>query len=168
MKKRFYYESPLGRIVLENEGDYLTGVWFEKEKTSELRAEKQADILEKEENIPQVITRTKQWLELYFEGRQPDFMPEILLRGSEFQMLIWGLLREIPYGKTVTYGELAHQAAGLMGKERMSAQAVGRAVGKNPVSILVPCHRVVGAGGSLTGYAGGIWRKAALLELETR
>lgn len=117
-------------------------------------------------NIPTVIIQAEKWLDIYFSGHEPDFMPEIRLEGTDFQMLIWKLLLDIPYGQTVTYGEIARQAAKILGKERMSAQAVGGAVGKNPVSIIVPCHRVVGTGGKLTGYGGGIERKAALLELE--
>ena len=111
--------------------------------------------------------KAKAWLDAYFAGNAPSpaalpLRPE----GTEFRRLIWGLLLEIPYGKTVTYGALAKRAAEILGKPRMSAQAVGQAVGRNPISILIPCHRVVGAGGQLTGYAGGLARKEYLLRLE--
>ena len=114
-----------------------------------------------------ILAQTKAWLDAYFAGNAPSpaalpLRPE----GTEFRRLIWGLLLEIPYGKTVTYGALAKKAAEILGKPRMSAQAVGQAVGSNPIAIVIPCHRVVGADGSLTGYAGGIHYKRALLQLE--
>ena len=114
-----------------------------------------------------ILVQTKAWLDAYFAGNAPSpaglpLRPE----GTEFRRLIWGLLLEIPYGKTVTYGALAKKAAEILGKPRLSAQAVGQAVGSNPIAIVVPCHRVVGADGSLTGYAGGIHYKKALLQLE--
>ncbi len=106
------------------------------------------------------------WLDVYFSGGKPDFLPPFLLRGTPFQKEVWEILLTIPYGKTMTYGEIAVLLAARKGMPRMSAQAVGGSVGRNPLTLLVPCHRVVGADGSLTGYAGGIARKAALLALE--
>ena len=115
---------------------------------------------------PLTITRARRWLDLYFAGREPGFLPPLHPAGSTFQQAVWALLLQIPYGQTVTYGELARQLAEKQGRPRMSAQAVGGAVGHNKISIIIPCHRVVGTGGSLTGYAGGIDRKVKLLALE--
>ncbi len=112
------------------------------------------------------IMLTKQWLELYFSGKRPDFLPRLCPMGSAFQMQVWELLLQIPYGESTTYGALAAKLAQARGLERMSAQAIGGAVGHNPISILIPCHRVLGADGRLTGYAGGRDNKAALLTLE--
>lgn len=114
-----------------------------------------------------ILTQTKAWLDSYFAGNAPS--PALLPvkpEGTAFRRCIWALLLEIPYGQTVTYGALAKKAAFILGKPRMSAQAVGQAVGANPIAIVIPCHRVVGAGGALTGYAGGLHYKKALLELE--
>lgn len=156
MQSTFFYSSPLGKLTLTADPLGLTGLWF-------------PDSLhfspEDGEDLP-VFRETCRWLDMYFSGREPDFLPPLHLTGTAFQKLIWELLLTIPYGRTVTYGQLARQAADRLGKPRMSAQAVGGAVGRNPVSILVPCHRVLGANGSLTGYAGGLSRKAALLKLE--
>ena len=111
--------------------------------------------------------RTREWLDLYFLGKAPDFMPPFSVSGTKFRKEVWELLLQIPYGQTTTYGELAKKLAARRNIARMSAQAVGSAVGHNPVSILIPCHRVIGSDGSLTGYAGGIEKKAALLALES-
>lgn len=108
----------------------------------------------------------KRWLDIYFSGQQPDFMPPLHMSGTPFQMAVWETLREIPYGQTTTYGAIARKIARQRGLSKMSAQAVGQAVGRNELSILVPCHRVVGTNGSLTGYAGGIDKKIQLLQLE--
>ena len=113
-----------------------------------------------------VLAAAGRWLDLYFAGRRPHFTPPLHLTGTEFRMAVWSLLQEIPYGETTTYGELARQLAQRLEVPHMSAQAVGGAVGHNEISIIIPCHRVVGAGGSLTGYAGGIDRKVQLLTLE--
>lgn len=146
---------------MASDGYALTGLWFEGQKFfgSTLSEEQE------EKDLP-VFRQTVGWLDLYFEGKQPDFMPNLVLQGSSFQKTVWGLLLSIPYGRTVTYGELASAAAEKLECSHMSAQAVGGAVGHNPVSVIVPCHRVIGADGSLTGYAGGIERKKALLSLE--
>ena len=112
------------------------------------------------------MAEAKRWLDIYFSGREPDFLPPLHPLGTPFRRAVWELLLQIPYGRTVTYGELARRLAAKQGLVHMSAQAVGGAVGHNPISILIPCHRVVGSGGSLTGYAGGIDKKVRLLELE--
>lgn len=107
------------------------------------------------------------WLDIYFNNKIPDFTPPLLLKGTDFRMTVWKMLLDIPYGKTVSYGDIAKAVAKSRGIEKMSAQAVGNAVGHNPISIIVPCHRVVGSKGSLTGYGGGIKRKKELLRLES-
>ena len=118
-----------------------------------------------EQDTP-VLLETTQWLDVYFAGKEPDFTPLLHLVGSDFRQAVWNILLSIPYGRTMTYGQIAKQLAKNTGIDKMSAQAVGGAVGHNPISIIVPCHRVVGASGSLTGYAGGLDKKIALLELE--
>lgn len=155
------YESPLGKITIAADEKGLQGLWFAGQNYYGSTLEN-SYVLEENE----VLSLTKQWLDIYFAGKEPDFMPPLNLIGTSFQKEIWELLCEIPYGKTVTYGELAVKAAERRNIERMSAQAVGGAVGHNPISIIVPCHRVVGTNGSLTGYAGGIDKKEKLLKLE--
>ena len=113
-----------------------------------------------------VLCEAKRWLDIYFSGREPDFTPPLHPVGSAFQQVVWALLLEIPYGETTTYGTLARKLAEKQGLTHMSAQAVGGAVGHNDISLIIPCHRVVGANGSLTGYAGGVDKKIKLLELE--
>ena len=156
-----HYESQLGGILLAADEIGLTGLWFDGQKyfARELPAERT------EKEMPS-LTETKRWLDIYFTGTEPDFLPLLHPIGSTFRQEVWKLLLQIPYGKTVTYGELARQLAEKRGLPRMSAQAVGGAVGHNQISVLIPCHRVVGANGSLTGYAGGIQKKVKLLELE--
>lgn len=151
------YGSPLGEITLCCDGEYLTAVFF----TGQKYADRYLSSSGVRGSFP-VLEQTKLWLDRYFQGDIPDFLPPMKLKGTPFQESVWALLLEIPYGETTTYGALAKK----LGKETMSAQAVGGAVGRNPVSILVPCHRVMGAGGKLTGYAGGVEKKAALLKLE--
>lgn len=155
------YESPLGGMLLAADEIGLTGLWFDGQKyfARELPVERT------EKEMP-ILTETKRWLDIYFTGTEPDFLPPLHPIGSTFRQEVWKLLLQIPYGKTVTYGELARQLAEKRGLSRMSAQAVGGAVGHNQISVLIPCHRVVGANGSLTGYAGGIQKKVKLLELE--
>ena len=156
-----HYESQLGGILLAADEIGLTGLWFDGQKyfARELPVERT------EKEMP-ILTETKRWLDIYFTGTEPDFLPLLHPIGSTFRQEVWKLLLQIPYGKTVTYGELARQLAEKRGLPRMSAQAVGGAVGHNQISVLIPCHRVVGANGSLTGYAGGIQKKVKLLELE--
>ena len=113
-----------------------------------------------------ILAEAKRWLDIYFTGNQPDFLPSLHPVGSAFRQSVWELLLQIPYGQTTTYGELARQLAKKQGLDRVSAQAVGGAVGHNEISVMIPCHRVVGTNGSLTGYAGGIDKKVKLLELE--
>ena len=155
------YESPLGRMLLASDGAALTGLWFVGQKYYAAALDKQHE----EKTLP-VFEQTKSWLDIYFSGKKPDFTPPLEPVGSEFRREVWELLLSIPYGRTVTYAELAAAIAERRSIMHMSAQAVGGAVGHNPISIIIPCHRVVGSGGSLTGYAGGIDRKIRLLSLE--
>lgn len=157
-----HYDSPLGILYLAADEEALKGVWFEGQKyfASELKENGT------EEKETPVLKRTREWLDLYFAGKDPKFLPPLAPDGSEFRKEVWKLLLTIPYGKTMTYGEIGRKIAEMTGKKHMSAQAVGGAVGHNPISILIPCHRVVGTNGSLTGYAGGIEKKIGLLKLE--
>ena len=156
-----HYESPLGGILLAADEMGLTGLWFDGEKY----LADQLPAVHRVQETP-VLTAAKRWLDIYFSGGQPDFLPPLHPVGSAFQQSVWKRLLQIPYGQTVTYGEIAQQLAKKQGLARMSAQAVGGAVGHNKISVIIPCHRVVGANGSLTGYAGGIDKKVKLLELE--
>ncbi len=152
------YASPLGRIFLTADGNALTGLWFEGQKIHV-----PADTVQKE---TPVIADTKKWLDIYFSGRPADFSVPLRFSGTPFQNEVWRILCSVPFGTTVTYGEIARQLAEKRDIRRMSAQAAGGAVGRNKIAILIPCHRVIGADGSLTGYAGGLHRKLALLKLE--
>ena len=156
-----HYDSPLGGILLAADEIGLTGLWFDGEKyfADNLPAE------HTEEETP-ILAETRRWLDVYFTGKEPDFTPPLHPVGSEFRQAVWKTLLQIPYGRITTYGEISRQLAHKMGLERMSAQAVGGAVGHNEISIIIPCHRVVGTNGSLTRYAGGIDKKRRLLELE--
>lgn len=156
-----HYTSPLGEILLAADERGLTGLWLEGQKSD--RAGLPAA---HEERRTPILAEAARWLDVYFSGQEPDFLPPLHPHGSEFQLAVWELLLQIPYGQTTTYGEIARQLTGTAGLSRMSAQAVGGAVGHNEISIIIPCHRVVGTSGSLTGYAGGIERKVKLLELE--
>ena len=182
-----FYESPLGLLVMVSDGESLVRLDFvrdaEKEE-SDLVADvvfcggcatevgNEADDVNYVNDVNYandvVLSKTKQWLDDYFAGRRPDFAPPLKPQGTPFQELVWQLLLDIPYGATTTYGELAQAVAQRLGKERMSAQAVGQAVGHNPIAVIIPCHRVLGKNGQLTGYAGGLERKKALLALEAR
>ena len=159
------YTSPIGKILLASNGTAITGLWFlgQNHFGSTLRSSAHDGT-----SLP-VLQQAIQWLDDYWRGTNPS--PATLplqLRGTAFQQEIWKLLLEIPYGTTITYGELARQYALEAGIKAMSARAVGNAVGKNPISIIIPCHRVVGANGRMTGYAGGIVRKSALLQHESK
>lgn len=156
-----YYASPLGNVLLAADETGLTGLWFEGQKYFA-----QGLPEERREAETPVLTQTKDWLDIYFSGEKPDFLPPLHPAGSQFQQDVWNLLLEIPYGETRTYGEISKKLAERRNLPHSSAQAVGGAVGHNPVSIIIPCHRVVGTNGSLTGYAGGLERKVRLLELE--
>ena len=154
------YESPLGQITLAADETGLTGLWcFGQKYYANGLGEAAAG-----ENP--ALAAARRWLDVYFSGREPDFTPPLHPRGSDFQRTVWDALLRIPYGETTTYGALAQGIAARLGRRSMSAQAVGGAVGRNPVSLIIPCHRVLGADGSLTGYAGGLDRKASLLKLE--
>lgn len=157
------YPSPLGILTLACDGDDLVGLWLEGQKYFG------GTILEDmtERHDMSVFDASKDWLNRYFQGKRPG-ISELPLRltGSNFRQDVWKILCEIPYGEVITYGEIAKKIAARMNRKSMSSQAVGGAVSHNPISIIIPCHRVVGADGSLTGYAGGIHAKIKLLELE--
>lgn len=150
------YDSPIGKLLLTCSEDGLTGLWMDQEPPEDGTADPNYPILQK----------TGKWLDAYFRGENPPIDFPLSPTGTAFQQQVWDILRTIPYGKTVTYGAIAKEMAARLGKEKMSAQAVGGAVGRNPISILVPCHRVVGAKGRLTGYAFGLARKEWLLKHE--
>lgn len=156
-----HYQSPLGDILLAADEIGLTGLWFEGQKYFALYLDKEHE----EKELP-VFEQAKRWLDVYFSGKEPDFTVPLHFTGTDFQNEVWEILYSIPYGQTMTYGEIARKLATKRGISRMSAQAVGGAVGHNEISIIVPCHRVVGTNGSLTGYAGGIDKKVKLLTLE--
>ncbi len=159
-----YYKkiaSPIGEITLRSDGEYLTGLWFAGDK--HYGDNDVAGGIVK--NLP-VFRQAEKWLAEYFSGKKRETAVPLKLVGSDFQLLVWELLQKIPYGKLVTYGDIAKLIAAKKGIVRMSAQAVGGAVGHNPICIIVPCHRVIGASGSLTGYGGGMWRKVQLLQTE--
>ncbi len=154
------YASPVGLITIDSDGESITGLWIENQKYfgGEPGGETQG-------LRPPVLEEARKWLDLYFCGKEPDFMVPLHAKGSAFRQAVWEILRTIPFGSVITYGEIARRLEITSGK-RISAQAVGGAVGHNPISILIPCHRVVGTNGSLTGYAGGIEKKVWLLTLE--
>ncbi|MDE7479430.1 MAG: methylated-DNA--[protein]-cysteine S-methyltransferase [Lachnospiraceae bacterium] len=156
-----YYNSPLGGITLASDGEALTGLWFDGQKYfGSTLSEKQ-----EQKELP-IFEQTDQWLDIYFRGNVPDFTPPLSLQASSFRQSVWKIMLKIPYGQTTTYGAIAKELAVQKGLERMSAHAVGGAVSHNPISLIIPCHRVVGSNGSLTGYAGGIDRKVQLLTFE--
>ena len=155
------YQSPLGGITLASDGNALTGLWFDGQKYFLGTLCKEHE----EKELP-IFEQTVQWLDLYFRGTAPGFTPPLNPKATAFRKAVWDILLTIPYGQMITYGEIADRLAKQRGLAQMSAQAVGGAVGHNPISIIIPCHRVVGANSSLTGYAGGIERKVQLLTLE--
>ena len=156
-----HYASPLGGITMASDGKALTGLWFDGQKyfceTLSGNTEEKA--------LP-VFDEADRWLDIYFSKKEPDFTPPIEMKTTEFRKAVWGILLTIPYGSTMTYGEIADIIAKQKGVARMSAQAVGGAVGHNSISLIIPCHRVIGADGSLTGYAGGTDKKLMLLRME--
>lgn len=156
-----YYHSPLGGITLASDGEALTGLWFDGQKYYGATLLK--DCVEKK--LP-IFEQVEKWLDIYFGGREPDFTPALKMQTTDFRKAVWEIMLTIPYGETMTYGEIAEKLALKKGIDKMSAQAVGGAVGHNPISLIIPCHRVVGANGSLTGYAGGMDKKEKLLALE--
>lgn len=161
MQYTSHYCSPIGDILLAADDIGLTGLWFEGQKYFALHLDKEHE----EKEIP-IFEKVKEWLDIYFSGKEPDFAVPLHFTGTDFQNEVWDILCTIPYSHTMTYGEIAKQIAAKKGLQHMSARAVGAAVGRNPVSVIVPCHRVVGANGSLTGYAGGLDKKEKLLALE--
>lgn len=157
MKYISEYESPLGKLILISDGESLNELCFDNKDISK-------EIITNND-LP-IFQTTKTWLDIYFSGNQPNFIPLIKTSGSDFRKLVGDIMLSIPFGQTVTYGDIAKTVAKKLGKDKMSAQAVGGAVGHNPVPIIIPCHRVIGANGNLTGYGGGIERKLRLLKLE--
>lgn len=155
-----HYASPLGGMTLVSDGTALVGLYFDGQKYFA----EGLDAKRTQKNLP-IFKEARRWLDVYFSGRKPDFTPPTAPAGTAFQQSVWEILRTIPYGETTTYGAIARRIEQNTGC-RMSAQAVGGAVGRNPISILIPCHRVVGTNGSLTGYAGGIDKKERLLRWE--
>lgn len=156
-----YYDSPLGRIALTGEDEALTGLYLEGQKYS-----KEASSERREEKMLPVFREADKWLDIYFSGKEPDFTPPLSMKTTPFRKAVWEIMLTIPFGQTMTYGEIAEKIAKQKGIVKMSAQAVGGAVGHNSISLMIPCHRVVGTGGSLTGYGGGIDKKVWLLKLE--
>ena len=161
MNYKYTYESPLGTMVMLGTLSYLTDLFF----IDEAHAPSYDDA-EYIEQLTGPFEVTIMWLNQYFNGKKPFITPLIQLEGTEFRKSVWSILQTIPYGETTTYGDIGKQIAQQQGKEKFSAQAVGGAVGHNPISIIVPCHRVIGSNGQLTGYAGGIERKKYMLDLE--
>ena len=162
MNYKYTYESPLGKMVMLGTLSYLTDLFF----IDEAHAPSYDDA-EYIEQLTGPFEVTIMWLNQYFNGKNPFITPPIQLEGTEFRKSVWSILQTIPYGETTTYGDIGKQIAQEQGKEKFSAQAVGGAVGHNPISIIVPCHRVIGSNGQLTGYAGGIERKKYMLDLES-
>ena len=163
MRMRFYkwLETPLGRVILTSDGEALTGIWYDQQKYFPTGVPEESY----EANLP-IFSIVETWLTRYFNGENPEIDFPLKPEGNAFRQRVWTLLCQIPYGALWTYGDIAKQVASEMGREHMSAQAVGGAVGHNPISVIIPCHRVVGKSGNLTGYAGGIDRKCKLLEIE--
>lgn len=155
------YVSPLGAITLACDEEAVTGLWFNGQKHF-------GNILPPDTQGRErpLLKEAKKWLDIYFSGIEPDFLPPLRYDSTPFRKAVCDIMLTIPYGRTMTYGDIAARVAHQRGLEKMSAQAVGGAVGHNPISLMIPCHRVVGTGGSLTGYGGGIARKVKLLELE--
>ncbi len=160
MKYLKTYTSLLGLIYMSSDGEYLTGLWFSKSRDEKKHHD------EYQEKDLKIFVETEKWLDLYFQGRNPDFTPKYKIEGTPFRLAVSKIMCKIPYGSVVTYQDIANELAKMKGIAKMSAQAVGGAVGWNPICLIVPCHRVVGKNGSLTGYGGGIQNKVKLLELE--
>lgn len=181
-----HYKSPLGNITIASDGDFLIGLWFEGQQhfadaladnsraqagrtagqqyfTGDLNATSHE--LARRAELP-VFAETKRWLDIYFSGKEPSFTPPLHMRTTPFRKEVWEIMLSIPYGQTMTYGDIAAILAKKRGLSHISAQAVGGAVGHNAISLIIPCHRVIGANGHLTGYAAGLARKAWLLDFE--
>lgn len=161
MSYKKIYSSPLGSIYMKSDGEYLTGLWFEDSKD----ALKHIECL-KECDLP-IFEDTVRWLDIYFSGNIPNFVPKYKIENlTPFRKMVIDIMNRIPYGDVITYNDIAKEIAKAKGIEKMSARAVGGAVGWNPICIIIPCHRVVGANGNLTGYGGGMKNKIKLLEIE--
>lgn len=156
-----YYESPLGGITIASNGNGITGLWFDGQKYFGATLPEQ-----REEKALPVFKEAKKWLDIYFGGKAPGFTPPLCMQTTPFRKAVWEIMLTIPFGQTMTYGQIADILAGQKGLTAMSPRAVGGAVAHNAISLLIPCHRVVGADGSLTGYAGGMDKKVFLLQLE--
>ena len=155
------YKAPFTTIYMRSDGEYLTGLWFENSRDSSKH-----QYCFEEKDLP-IFDETIKWLDIYFSGKNPNFIPEYKIENlTPFRKQVIDIMNKIPYGKTVTYSDIAKEIANSKGIQRMSAQAVGGAVGWNPICIIIPCHRVVGSNGSLVGYGGGIKNKIKLLEIE--
>ena len=157
-----HYESPLGTMTMASDGEHLTGLWFDGQKYDRSTIDGNAEL---KPHLP-VFTQTTQWLDAYFEGTDPGFTPPISVEGSDFKKMVSSIMLSIPFGATSTYARIAAEVARRTGRTHMSAQAVGGAVGRNPIVLIVPCHRVLASNGSLRGYAGGVDRKERLLQME--
>ena len=157
----YHYDSPLGGMTMASDGEALIGLWLDGQQyyASTLGSKQ-------EQRMLPIFEDTSRWLDVYFTGQKPDFSPKLRLIGTPFRQMVWQQLLAIPYGQTVSYADIAHRIAQQRGLTSMSAQAIGGAVGHNPISLIIPCHRVIGTDGSLTGYAAGIDRKRWLLNLE--
>jgi methylated-DNA-[protein]-cysteine S-methyltransferase len=161
MEYMYNIKSPAGILTVSSDGKNISGLWIAGQKY--FAKTLGTDVLQK--NLP-IFDNVEKWLDVYFSGKEPGFMPPLMPKGSPFQRSIWNILCKIPYGQTTTYGEIAKQFGLEYKGGHTSARAVGNAVGHNPISILIPCHRVIGKNGDLTGYAGGINTKRKLLQLE--
>ncbi len=160
---KYAYKTPekFSDVIMNSDGEYLTGLWFENSRDTSKQ------VVNCEEKELEIFKETKKWLDIYFSGQIPNFIPQYKINNSTpFRQEVIDIMNSIKYGKTLTYNDIAQMIANKRGIEKMSAQAVGGAVGWNPICIIVPCHRVVGTNGSLTGYSGGIKNKVALLKLE--
>lgn len=160
MISKSFYNSPLGDIVLEVSDGYLTGLAFSSIEDQDSVSE---NLISPENSA--VLEKTKRWLDIYFSGKEPDFIPRIKIQGTPFRLAVWKKTAEIPFGKTVSYGDIAKS---IEPDRKISPQAVGTALGKNKISIIIPCHRVIGKNGEMKGYAWGVDRKSALIELEKK
>lgn len=163
MTYKYFYKTPteFDDILLNSDGEYLTGLWFVGSKDS-LKHDSNC----KEKELP-IFKDTIKWLDFYFSGKEPNFTPRYKINNlTPFRKIVIDIMNKIPYGNTITYNDIAKEIAKIRGIEKMSSQAVGGAVGWNPICIIIPCHRVVGSNNSLTGYGGGIKNKVALLTIE--
>ncbi len=168
MEYTYRYCSPLGGMTIVSDGESIISLWFDEPKYDDATLDEEYAELKTDaivDEIP-VLHQAIKWLDIYFQGQNPDFELPLKPKGNEFRKSVWNILLQIPYGETTTYGAIAKIIAAQRGLPKFSAQAVGNAVGHNPIGMMIPCHRVIGADGSLTGYAAGLDKKKALLELE--